>query len=207
MKLNQPVAELLSEHLHNSIACADLLARLFANIATPDALVAAIRATEENGDALTAAIYERLDSQPHSELVQLTQSLMKHLDDIVDRINDTARLIDIFTPTTTEHSAIELLGIISEMLGCLAPELAAYPALDSARVRACRVTIKEGEQQADAIYHQWRKAHRRHGTLPLISETDWTEILGLLEQTTDTCYHVALLLERISMLRQRQAAG
>ena len=40
--------------------------------------------------------------------------------------------------------------------------------------------------------------------LSLIEENNWTEILGVLEQTTDDVYHAALLLERITRFRQKQ---
>jgi len=42
--------------------------------------------------------------------------------------------------------------------------------------------------------------------LSLIAETDWTEILGILEQTTDACYHSVLSLERIAKHRVRENA-
>lgn len=55
------------------------------------------------------------------------------------------------------------------------------------------------------VYHEWRKSHRRYSTLSLLPEFDWTEILGILEKTTDDCYHAALLLERITKQRFRAA--
>jgi hypothetical protein len=40
--------------------------------------------------------------------------------------------------------------------------------------------------------------------LSLIEENNWTEILGVLEETTDAAYHAGLLLERIARYRQKQ---
>jgi hypothetical protein len=60
------------------------------------------------------------------------------------------------------------------------------------------------EENADVIYHEWRKKQRRVIVLSLIEENNWTEILGVLEHTTDAAYHAALLLERITRYRQKQ---
>jgi hypothetical protein len=54
--------------------------------------------------------------------------------------------------------------------------------------------LKQSEEAADFIYHDWRKKQHRILVLPLVDENNWTEILGVLEQTTDATYHAAVLV-------------
>jgi uncharacterized protein Yka (UPF0111/DUF47 family) len=131
---------------------------------------------------------------------------LKRLDDIVDGINHTARVIDICSPRKTESSSQELLSILLSMVARLQEEIALYPLNELASVRSCRETLKGWEEKADIIYHQWRKTQRRLNELPLVDEMNWTEILGILEQTTDAGYHASLLLERMTEYRTRQSA-
>ena len=51
------------------------------------------------------------------------------------------------------------------------------------------------------------KKERRVQVLSLIEESNWTEIFGILEQTTDDIYHAALELERIARYRSRSEKG
>lgn len=203
----RPLESLLRQHLDNSIACGQELKRLFGHLDAPQAHIAEIRRMEEFGDRLTAEAHRALEDPPYSELIHLTQLWVKHLDDIIDGLNNTARVIDIFTPERAEPDAQRILAIILEMAARLSVEVWRYPGNNLDGVRDCREALKRWEEEADTIYHEWRKSHRRHSSLSLISELDWTEILGLLEATTDACYHSAVLLERITRHHLRQAAS
>jgi uncharacterized protein len=191
------------EHLKCSLECGQVLDRLFANLDAPDSFIAQIRQLEEKGDKLTRDAYDALEAAPYSELVLLIQQFAKHVDDILDGLNDTARVIDIFTPKQAEDAARELLSITLSMVSRLLVDVEQYPSNELASVKQCRETLKVWEAGADTVYHEWRKSHRRYSTLSLLAEFDWTEILGILEKTTDSCYHAALLLERITKHRMR----
>ncbi len=184
--------------------CGQELSRLFSNSNDLDPYIAKVKHFEEKGDALTAEAYCALELLAHSEYIHLTEQFVKRLDDIVDGMNDTARLVDICTPRRIEGAAQEILSTLLSMVARLQTELAQYPANGSVSVRMCRETLKGWEEKADVIYHEWRKTQRRINALPLVDETNWTEILGVLEQTTDAAYHAALLFERIAKYRQRQ---
>lgn len=200
------LALVFREHLDNTLECGRALGQLFSNLREPDALIARIRYLEEQGDGLTQEAHNILDSLPYSETIQTTQQLLHHLDDIVDGMNNVARIVDILTPTETQEAAHELLATVMSMVEELGKEIGKYPGNAWADVRECRAALKSWEEQADGIYHQWRKSHRRHGSLSLIAETDWTEILGILEQTTDACYHSVLALERLAKHRLKESA-
>ena len=81
--------------------------------------------------------------------------------------------------------------------------LAQYPDMEPANLRACCKELKGLEENADLIYHEWRKKQRRVLVLSLIEENNWTEILGVLEQTTDAAYHAGLLLERLARYQKK----
>lgn len=195
---HRPLARIFQDHLANSIDCAELLAQLFLNLQQPADHIARIKQLEEKGDTLTAEVYEALASLPDSELVQLNEQFAKHLDDIIDGMNTTARTIDVFMPTSLEDAGHQLAELIGRMVKRLHAETSAYPDNRLDRVRECRAALKRWEENADTIYHEWRKDHRHHGRLSLRAETDWDELLGIMEQTTDACYHAVLLLERLT---------
>lgn len=200
------LTEVLWDHLDNTLECGRILGQLFSDLEQPEALIQRIKQLEENGDSLTREAYNILDSLNYSDTLQITQQLVHHLDDIVDGMNNVARIVDIFTPKETQEAAHQLLAMVMAMVVELREEIGKYPDNDWADVRACRASLKSWEEKADSIYHQWRKAHRRHGTVSLIAEMDWTEILGILEQTTDACYHSVLSLERIAKNRLGESA-
>jgi uncharacterized protein Yka (UPF0111/DUF47 family) len=202
----RPLENVFKEHLDNTLECGRVLGQLFSNLHEPDAPIARIKQLEEKGDRLTLEAHGILDSLPYSETIQVTLQLVHCLDDIIDGMNNVARIVDIFTPTETQDAAQQLLATVLSMVEELRREMEKYPHNELADVRECRAALKSWEERADSIYHQWRKAHRRHGSLSLIAEMDWTEILGILEQTTDACYHSVLTLERIARFRLRESA-
>lgn len=195
---------IFKEHLDNTIECGKALSELFLNLEEPDQYISKVKHLEEKGDRLTAEAYCSLELLTYSEFIYITEQLVKRLDDIVDGINNTARLIDICHPRQIENAAHEILSTLVSMIGRLQMEIAQYPDNELASIRACCKTLKGSEENADVIYHEWRKKQRRVIVLSLIEENNWTEILGVLEQTTDAAYHTALLLERITRYRQKQ---
>lgn len=192
---------IFKEHLNNTIECGQALSQLFLNLGEPDPYIEKVKHLEEKGDVLTAEAYCALESLTYSEFIYITEQLVKRLDDIVDGINDTARLIDICHPRQIENAAHDILFALLSMIRMLQIEIAQYPDNELASLRACCKSLKESEETADVIYHDWRKKQRRVLVLSLIEENNWTEILGVLEETTDAAYHAGLLLERIGRYR------
>ena len=195
---------IFKSHLANTMECGQTLSQLFLNLDEPEPYIAKVKQLEEHGDAITAEAYHALELLAYSEFIHLTEQFVNRLDDIVDGINDTARLIDICVPRRIEGAAQEILSALLAMIAGLQAELAQYPGNELASARACRETLKGWEVKADVIYHEWRKTQRRINVLPLVDEANWTEIMGILEETTDAAYHAALLLERLAKYRSRQ---
>ena len=195
---------IFKEQLKTAILCGDSLHALFLNLDSPDTPIAEVKRCEDKGDELTAEAYDALELMAYSDEVHITEQVIKRLDDIVDGMNNTARLIDICRPARMESAAQELLSTLLSMIARLVKEFDAYPATDLASLKSCREALKASEEEADAIYHDWRKKQHRVLVLPLVDEMSWTEILGVLEQTTDAVYHAAVLLERLHRCRQRK---
>ncbi|WAK03231.1 DUF47 domain-containing protein [Methylobacter sp. YRD-M1] len=197
------LAIIFKAHLYNTIECSKALSELFLNLEEPDYFILKVKQLEEEGDRLTAEAYRSLEMLIYSEFIYITEQLVKYLDDIVDGINNTARLIDICQPRQIENAARDILSILVSMIEKLQMEISQYPDIELASIRACCKTLKAREENADLIYHEWRKKQRRDLVLSLIEENNWTEIMGVLERTTDAAYHAGLLLERIARYRQK----
>lgn len=200
---SRPLEAIFREHLDNSLDCAQALGLLFSNLDEPGLHIDQAKILEEKGDKLTEEAFCALEHLTYSEYIRITEELIKRLDDIVDGLNNTARLIDICQPKKIEDAAHDILKAILSMIDRLRIEISEYPQNDLASVRACSKELKHHESSADAIYHEWRKKQRKVLVMSLIDESNWTEILGVLEETTDAAYHAALLLERIIRYRQR----
>jgi len=200
-----PLQRIFIDQVDNILRCGHALSQVFLHLTDPEVFIVEVKRLEEHGDRLTAAAYHALQDAPYSELSHITEQFIRHLDDIADGINDTARSIDICRPKRIEPAGQELLATLLSMIERLQGEIADYPGNRLDSVRSCRETLKRLEENADALYHEWRKTQRRLSSLPLVDENNWTEILGTLEQTTDAGYHAVLSLERITKHRLRSA--
>lgn len=199
--------KILNEHLSNTVLCGSVLENLFANIDSPDSFIAEIKELEEKGDHLTAEAYRALEVIESVEVIHICEQLIQRIDDIIDGINNTARMIDIFRPKKIELAASELVGILLEMINRLQKEISCYPNISIESAKLCREQLKVREEEADLIYHNWRKKQYRVLVLPLVDESNWTEILGILEHTTDATYHAAVIIERTARLRKRNQSS
>lgn len=204
LQTSRTLEAIFKEHLDNTMACGEALNQLFSQLQDPDAYIARVKQLEEKGDRLTAEAYHALELLDYSEFIHITEQFVKRLDDIVDGLNETARLIDICHPHKIEDEAHGILAVLTGMISRLREEMTRYPDNELESVKALRENLKRDEEAADIIYHDWRKKQYRILVLPLVDEFNWTEILGVLEQTTDSAYHAAVLLERFVRYRQRQ---
>ena len=207
---NQPLQQhsrsievVLKEHLDNSIECSQALNELFLHLKEANQYVPKVKKLEETADKLIAEAYASLEAFSYSEVIYIIEQLFRRLDDITDGMNNTAKLIDICQPRQIENAAHDILATLTAMIETLQQSIVQYPNIGLNDIKACCKVLKSQEENADLIYYQWRKKQRRELVLSLIEENNWTEILGVLEQTTDSAYHAGLLLERITKYMQR----
>lgn len=192
-------------HFENSVTCSRVLHDLFSNLEEPAPYITQIKQLEEAGDQLAREAYSALELYEYSGFTLIIEDLVKRLDDIVDGFNKTAKLIDIFRTKHIEEAAYDILSEQQIMIERLQQEINVYPDNDLESLKACRKVLKEKEESVDIIYHEWRKKERRILELPLIEESNWTEIFAVLEQTTDDIYNTTIILEKIANHRQRGA--
>lgn len=199
----RPLDVILKQQLDNTITCRHALYELFTHLAEPLPHIANVKRLEGIGDKLTAEAYNVLEAWELNGITQITEELIRYLDDIVDGFNKTAQLIDIFQSQHIEDAAFDILTEQQAMLERLKQEVDCYPNNELANLRACCTALKQREENVDTIYHEWRRKERRILELSLIEESNWTEIFGVLEQTTDDLYHTALVLEKLTKYRIR----
>jgi len=197
------LTQILKAHLDNTISCSKALNTLFSNLNEPEQYISEVKQLELNGDGLTAEAFCCLETLRYSEVIYITEQLIKRLDDITDGLNNTARLIDICHPRQIENAAHEMLGNLLSMIEILQQSIVDYPNIDLENIKTSCKALKSHEENVDLIYFEWRKKQRRDLVLSLIEENNWTEILGVIEQTTDAAYHAGLLLQRIARYHQK----
>jgi predicted phosphate transport protein (TIGR00153 family) len=162
-------------------------------------LVDSIKRLEHEADTLTHEVITRLD---HSFITPLDREdihlLASRLDDILDRIDGTARRVQIFKPSHTPQGIVLITEVIVRATQQL---LEAVRVLDGGKapvVIASCTAIKRLEEEGDFVYHEWlgRLFDDERDPVNLIK---WKEIYDTLEKTLDQAEDVANVLESIAI--------
>ena len=159
----------------------------------------AIKRCEHQADELTHEVVKRLD---RSFITPLDREdihmLASRLDDIVDRIDGTARRTTIFKPGPAPQGTIILAEVIIRATEQI---LAAVKVLEKGRaamvIPAC-IQVKRMEEEGDVIYQEWL-AKLFEATTDALSVMKWKEIYDTLEKTLDQAEDVANVLESIAI--------
>lgn len=159
----------------------------------------AIKRCEHDADELTHQVVARLD---RSFITPLDREdihmLASRLDDILDRIDGTARRTVIFKPGPAPQGTIMLSEVVHRATEQL---LKAVQVLDRGRAQvvidAC-IEVKRMEEEGDAIYHEWL-ARLFDGQTDALAVMKWKEIYDTLEKTLDQAEDVANVLESIAI--------
>lgn len=157
--------------------------------------VDAIRKLENECDALTHEVVRRLDRTFITPIDREDIHLLStHLDDVVDRIDATARRAKIFRVGPAPEGVDALCAAVEEIT---AEILAAMTALRSGNdVMAHCIRAKRLEEEGDAIYHDMlgRLFDNEPDPIRLIK---WKEIFDMLEEALDEAEDVANDVESI----------
>jgi predicted phosphate transport protein (TIGR00153 family) len=162
-------------------------------------LVESIKRLEHEADALTHEVITRLDRSFITPLDREDIHLLaSRLDDIIDRIDGTARRVQIFRPGPAPQGII----LIAEVI-CRSTEqiLEAVRVLDGSKapvvIAAC-TQVKKLEEEGDFTYHEWlgRLFESERDPISLIK---WKEIYDTMEKTLDQAEDVANVLESIAI--------
>jgi predicted phosphate transport protein (TIGR00153 family) len=159
----------------------------------------AIKRCEHQADELTHEVVNRLDRSFITPLDREDIHLLaSRLDDILDRIDGTARRTVIFRTGNAPEGAIMLAEVIARATELL---LGAVKVLNTGKaqviIASCK-QIKRMEEEGDAIYHEWL-ARLFDGSTEALDVMKWKEIYDTLEKTLDQAEDVANVLESVAI--------
>jgi predicted phosphate transport protein (TIGR00153 family) len=192
--------ELFTALAATSVTAAQKLAELFRRT-DPERwqLVDVIKELEHDADEVTHEIVTRLDRTFITPFdPEDIHELASRLDDIMDRIDSTARRAQIFRIGEVPEGARLLCDAVHRTAVQVLNAVQALRDGPSAAVlEACR-EIKRVEEEGDALYHLWlgRLFEGTHDALTVIK---WKELYDTLEKTLDSAEDAANVLESVTI--------
>jgi len=184
----------LAEHLRTA---ANLLDELFAEPHRTTELVKKIKYVEHLADQLTLSINVRIDKSFITPIDREDIHLLaSRLDDVIDRLDGTARRMVILHINEVREPARKMAHVIQS-----AAEHIAYAVKAIKRPRevaAQAAEIKRLEEEGDQLYHEAVGALFA-GTPDPIEVIRWKEVYETLEIAIDQCMGVANALHSISI--------
>lgn len=183
-----------------NVEAAKALVELFK--APPDKrsyIVDSIKRLEHQADQITHELVTRLD---RSFIVPLDREdihfLASRLDDVLDRIDGTARRTAIFRTEAAPQGAIILADVISRATQQLLEAVKVLEKGKTGVVIAACIEVKKLEEEGDAAYSEWlgRLFDEEKDPIALMK---WKEIYDTLEKTLDQAEDVANVLESIAI--------
>ncbi|HEY3934251.1 MAG TPA: DUF47 family protein [Gemmatimonadales bacterium] len=162
-------------------------------------LVEVIKRLEHDADDVTHSIVTRLDRTFITPFdPEDIHELASRLDDIMDRIDSTARRARIFRIAEVPGGAMLMCDAIHRTTQQVLVAVEALKDGPPATVlTACR-EIKRFEEEGDALYYLWlgRLFEDRHEAITVIT---WKELYDTLEKTLDSAEDAANVLESVTI--------
>jgi predicted phosphate transport protein (TIGR00153 family) len=184
----------LAGHLKTA---AVLLDRLFAEPHNTTELVREIKDVEHLADVLTLSINQRIDKSFITPIDREDIHLLaSRLDDVIDRLDGTARRVIMLHINEVREPARRLAHVICDAADHIG--IAVKAIKSPAQVSAQVAEIKKLEEEGDAIYHEAVGALFAGSPDP-IEVIRWKEVYETLEIAIDQCMGVANALQSISI--------
>ena len=162
-------------------------------------LVETIKRLEHQADQVTHELVTRLDRSFITPLDREDIHLLaSRLDDVLDRIDGTARRSAIFRVEKPPEGIMVLADVIARATEQL---LVAVKVLENAKpgvvIKAC-IEVKKLEEEGDSAYSEWlgRLFDDERDPIALVK---WKEIYDTMEKTLDQAEDVANVLESIAI--------
>ena len=162
-------------------------------------LVETIKRLEHQADQVTHELVTRLDRSFITPLDREDIHLLaSRLDDVLDRIDGTARRSAIFRVEKPPEGIMVLADVIARATEQL---LVAVKVLENAKpgvvIKAC-IEVKKLEEEGDSAYSEWlgRLFDDERDQIALVK---WKEIYDTMEKTLDQAEDVANVLESIAI--------
>jgi predicted phosphate transport protein (TIGR00153 family) len=186
--------DLLQAESENLSAAARELRGLLDSFDDLDARIARIQELEHTGDEIGERISERLEEAFITPIDREDiHELSRRMDDVVDRIQETAeamRLYDVKAPTA---EAQRLAAILEEQAIEIA---AAMSKLESMKGHSDLRRVHELENEADGLSRAAIGRLFRESVDPL-EVIKWRDIYGSLEESIDAAEDVAEIMQRV----------
>ncbi len=162
-------------------------------------LAESIKRLEHEADVLTHEVITRLD---RSFITPLDREdihmLASRLDDVLDRIDGTARRTQIFRPGHAPQGILLITDVIVRSTVQVNEAVRVLNSQKTPVVIAACTEVKKLEEEGDFVYHEWlgRLFEEEKDPIALIK---WKEIYDTLEKTLDQAEDVANVLESIAI--------
>ncbi len=194
---DQAFFDLLEQQAELAARAARLLHELFRDASRLDERAAAIKELEHEADAATRAVITRLNRtfitpfDPDDIL-----ALARGLDDVVDRIDATARHATEFRVGALRAEAVQLAELLERACEEVFQAVTGMRRPDALNEHNRRV--KELEEAGDALYHV-AMARLFSGTPDPLEVIKWKELVDGLEEALDRCDDVANALTAVAL--------
>ena len=154
-----------------------------------------IKEVEHKCDHLTHQIISRLNTTFVTPIDREDiHVLAKSLDDVMDAIDASAKVVRLYKIGTVRYGARELAHVVSLSIDQVQHALAALEKKTGVAQRA--VEINRLENEADRIHEEALRRLFDEERDPVMI-IKWKEILDFLEQATDCCEDVANVMEGV----------
>ena len=184
----------LAEHLRTA---AMLLDQLFTEPGRTTELVRQIKDVEHLADQLTLSISVRIDKSFITPIDREDIHLLaSRLDDVIDRLDGTARRVVMLHINEVRLPAKEMAHVILRAADQIAKAVVSIK--KPSEVARYAAEIKKLEEEGDALYHEAVGALFA-GTPDAIEVIRWKEIYETLEIAIDQCMGVANAVHSISI--------
>lgn len=187
--------DLFSEHAQTLVAGSRALSDLFNGVESIDAATARVNLHEEEADEVTRQVMQAVRRSfitpfDRSDIQDLTTSL----DDAIDQMRKTAKVISLFEVASFEPQMKAMAQIIVQAADLTAEAVSLLPKMrhNAQRLSDLAIKITQIEEQADQMYDLGRKelflAHRTSDPTAFIVGLD---IYSHLEKVVDRFEDVA----------------
>jgi predicted phosphate transport protein (TIGR00153 family) len=163
------------------------------------AIVDAIKRLEHEADEITHELVTRLDRVFITPLDREDiHVLASRLDDVVDRIDGTARRVQIYHAGEAPTGAIMMAEVVLRATQQLLVAVQSLEKNKNRTVLDAVAQVKRLEEEGDSIFHEWVGRLFNGSPDPLVV-IKWKEIYDTLENTLDDMEDVGNVLESISI--------
>jgi uncharacterized protein Yka (UPF0111/DUF47 family) len=190
--------DLFEQGAHNLVIAAEAMVDLMEHFDNVDMKTARMKELEHVGDGIIHEIVEQLHRTFVTPLDREDiTGLAQHMDDVMDYMEGATtaiRIYGIYRPTVAACGGADLIRLQTVQIERALPKLRQRSQLRSV-LEHC-VEIQRLENEADTLFLDATARLFEEEPNP-VEIIKWREIYDQLERATDSCEHVAIVLEGI----------